>query len=180
VNLWLARHGQAVAPPGVAIGRTDVPLAAAGRRQARELAERLAGVTLARIYASDLRRSRETAEPVATNHGLPLELTADLRELDFGAWEGRRLADLWIESPAEASEWESDLRRVPSSFGETFTELEARVSRFAAGLPRCGDALVVAHRGSLAVLYAQLSGASVATAWTLAFELGGLTRLELS
>ena len=180
MNLWMARHGKTEAPSGVAIGRTDVPLAAAGRRQAAELAERLAGVPLQRIYASDLRRSRETAERVASAHGLPVEIDADLRELDFGAWEGRRLADLWRDSPAEAGEWESDLRRVPATFGETFAELEARVNRFAASLPRCGDALVVAHRGSLAVLYAQLSGASIATAWRLSFELGGLTRLELT
>lgn len=180
MNLWLARHGQTEAPPGVAIGRTDVPLSAAGRRQARELAYRLEGIPLQRIYASDLRRSRETAERVATGRGLPVEIDADLRELDFGAWEGRRLADLWTESPAEAGEWETDLRRVPVTFGETFAELEARVNRFAAGLSRCGDALVVAHRGSLAVIYAQLSGASLATAWGLPFELGGLTRLELT
>ena len=180
MNPRLARHGQTAAPSGVAIGRTDVLLAAAGRRQARALAERLAGVRLARVYASDLRRSRETAEPVATNHGLPVEVTTDLRELDFGAWEGRRLEDLWNESPAEAGDWEADLRRMPASFGETFDELESRISRFASGLPRRGDALVVAHRGSLAVLYAQLSGASIATAWGLPFELGGLTRLELT
>jgi broad specificity phosphatase PhoE len=164
----------------VAIGRTDVPLAATGRSQAQELAERLEGMALRRIYASDLRRSRETAEPVAMSHGLSVEITADLRELDFGSWEGRRLADLWAESPAEASEWESDLRRVPATFGETFAELEARVNRFATRLPRCGDTLVVAHRGSLAVLYAQLSGISIATAWALQFELGGLSCLELS
>lgn len=164
----------------MAIGWTDVPLSSAGRRQAQELAQQLEKIPLQRIYASDLRRSRETAERVATGHGLPVEMDAGLRELDFGAWEGRRLADLWTESPAEAGEWESDLRRVPASFGETFAELEARVGRFAAGLPRSGDALVVAHRGSLAVLYAHLSGAPVATVWGLPFELGGLTRMELT
>lgn len=180
MSIWLARHGQTAAPSGVAIGWTDVQLAAAGRQQARELAERLTGIPLSRIYASDLRRSRETAEFVAISQGLPVEIAADLRELNFGSWEGRRLADLWRESPDEARDWESDLRRVPVTFGERFADLEARIGRFAASLPRCGDVLVVAHRGSLAVLYAQLSGASIVTAWGLPFELGGLTRLELT
>ena len=179
MNLWMARHGQTEAPSGIAIGWTDVHLAASGRQQARELAEQLSGIPLDRIYSSDLRRSRETAELVATCYGLPVEIAADLRELNFGSWEGRRLVDLWRESPDEARDWESDLRRVPATFGERFADLEARVGRFAASLPHCGDVLVVAHRGSLAVLYALLSGASVATAWGLPFELGGLTRLEL-
>lgn len=180
MNLWLARHGQAAVPPGVAIGWTDVPLAPAGRRQARGLARRLAEIPLQRIYASDLRRSLETARPVAAEHGLPVEATADLRELDFGAWEGRRLEDLWTVSPAEAGAWESDLRRLPPSFGETFADLESRVDRFASGLARGGDALVVAHRGSLVVLYATLSRAPISTAWGLSLEPGGLTRLELT
>lgn len=180
INLWLARHCRAAAPQEIAIGWTDVPLADSGRAQARALSERLAGLRLDRIYASDLSRSLETAEIVAEGRGLPVEPARDLRELDFGAWEGRRLEDLWSESPAEARAWESDLTRLPAAFGETFAEFEARIHRFAAGLPERGNVLVVAHRGSLAVLHAHLCGVSVADAWGLRWEFGEFTRLELT
>jgi alpha-ribazole phosphatase len=180
VRLLLARHGATAATLGVAIGRTDVELAPAGRRQAELLAERLAACPLERVYSSDLRRALETASIVAERRGLPVEATPELRELDFGAWEGRQLADLWRESPAEARAWESDLRRLPPSFGETIDSLESRVARFAGRLETVsGDVLVVAHRGSLAMLYALLARSTLDTAWRIPFDLGSLTELEV-
>lgn len=181
MKIWLVRHGTTTAPPGVAIGWTDVQLAPAGRRQAEALARRLASCSLQHIYSSDLRRAFETASIVADRGGLSVHATADLRELDFGAWEGRQLADLWTETPDEARAWESDFRRLPSSFGETIENLELRVERFARQVPTSsGEVLVVAHRGPLAVLYALLAGSSIEAAWQLPFDLGSLTQLEVA
>jgi broad specificity phosphatase PhoE len=181
MRIWLARHGTTTAPPGVAIGRTDVELAPEGRQQADELAIRLASCPLTHVYSSDLRRAYETAAIVAAHLRLRVHRTADLRELDFGAWEGRRLADLWTETPDEARAWEADFRRLPSSFGETFEILEERVGRFTRQLPASsGDVLVVAHRGPLAVLYALLTGSGIEPAWQLSFDLGSLTQLEVA
>ncbi len=181
MRIWLARHGTTEAPPGVAIGWTDVELAAEGRRRAVTLAERLASGRLRHIYSSDLRRAFETASIVADRCALSVHATADLRELDFGAWEGRRLADLWTETPDEARTWEADFRHLPSSFGETFESLEVRVGRFAHQLPTAsGEVLVVAHRGPLAVLYSLLTGSWIEAAWQLPFDLGSLTQLEVA
>lgn len=178
MTVWLARHGAAEVPPGRAVGWTDVPLSAEGRRQAAALAARLGGVPLTRVHTSDLRRAADTAAAVGVAHGLPVRATADLREIDFGAWEGRRLADLWVERPAEAAAWEADLRRAPSDFGETVAALEARVARFAGSLAGGGHVLVVAHRGSLAVLRSLLGGLSLEEAWRLPMDPGALVRLE--
>ena len=179
--VWLARHGATAAVPGVAIGWTDVELALDGHRQAEALAARLASEPLAHVYSSDLRRSLDTATIVAARHALPVEATADLREIHFGAWEGRRLEDLWTERPAEARVWEADVRNVPPSFGETFGELDARVTRFAHRLlDSRGDVLVVAHRGSLAVLHALLRGARIEAALQLPFDPGTLIPLEVA
>jgi probable phosphoglycerate mutase len=56
--------------------------------QARQLAEELAGEEFDAIYASDLSRARETAEIVGARLGLPVALDSDLREKDWGTWEG--------------------------------------------------------------------------------------------
>lgn len=181
MRIWLARHGTTTAAPCLAIGWTDVELAPEGKRQAEALAGRLASGPLRHIYSSDLRRACETASIVADRCGLSLHATADLRELDFGAWGGRRLADLWTETPDEARAWEADFRHLPSSFGETFESLEVRVGRFARQLqPSPGEVLVVAHRGPLAVLYALLTDSWVEAAWQLPFDLGSLTQLEVA
>jgi broad specificity phosphatase PhoE len=179
VTIWLLRHGQTVAPPGVAIGWTDVELAPEGRRRAEALGEQLAAQRLTGVYCSDLKRARETAELVARPHRLPSQATADLREVNFGLWEGRRLADLWQESAEEARAWEEDIRRLPASFGETFQSLEARVARFASRIPGGpGDVLVVAHRGPLAILHGLLTGQSLESSWKLPLDQGSLIGVE--
>ena len=162
--VWLARHGEAAWPPGSALGWADPPLSLVGEGQARALAERLARRPIAAVHSSDLRRALATAEAVASPHRLSVELTPDLQELGFGAWEGRELKDLWRERPDEAREWEADVRRTPASFAESVPELERRVAGFAAALRaaaagQCQEVAVVAHRGSLAALHAALTGA---------------------
>jgi broad specificity phosphatase PhoE len=179
VIIWLLRHGRTIAAPEVAIGWTDVELAPEGRRRAEALGEQLALRPLRSVYCSDLKRARETAELVARPHRLPSQATADLREVNFGLWEGRRLADLWLESVEDARAWEQDMRRLPASFGETFQTLEARVTKFASRIPSGpGDVLVVAHRGPLAILHALLTGRSLESSWQLPLEQGSLTGVE--
>jgi len=161
VIVWLARHGEAAWPRGAALGWADPPLSTIGEGQASALAERLARRPIAAVHSSDLRRALATAEAVAAPHRLRVEVTPDLRELGFGAWEGRDLKDLWRERPDEAREWEADIRRTPVSFAESVGELERRVAGFAAALRatvgELEEVAVVAHRGSLAALHAALS-----------------------
>jgi broad specificity phosphatase PhoE len=173
-GVWLVRHGAADWPAGTTLGWSDPPLSSAGERQAAEVAELLGGRRVAVVHTSDLRRARQTAERVAARHGLPVVVSEDLRELDFGRWEGRRLADLWKEEPAQAAAWGRDIRDSPSSFGESVADLERRVGRFAAALVPgpAAEIVVVAHRGSLVVLHAALTAGDVASSWAQPFELG--------
>ncbi len=77
-------------------GHTDRPLNATGLEQAHELADRLAAHPLAAVYSSDLVRARDTATIVADVHGLEVTFDPDLREKNFGSWEG--LTDTEIQS----------------------------------------------------------------------------------
>ena len=182
--VWLARHGEASWPPGAALGWADPPLSRPGEDQARALGGRLAGRPIAAVHSSSLRRAVATAEAVAAPHRLTVEVTSDLRELGFGAWEGRQLGDLWREEPDGAREWEADIRRTPSSFAESVPDLERRVAGFAAALRRSGvveprEIVVVAHRGSLAALHAALSGGDFGSSFrSLPFDLAGEVRVR--
>jgi probable phosphoglycerate mutase len=93
VELVLVRHGSSVwstEDGGVALtgGRHDPPISADGRRQARAVALRLADETLNGLFVTPLRRTAETAQPLAEILGQEPVLVSDLREVYLGDWEG--------------------------------------------------------------------------------------------
>lgn len=174
-GIWLVRHGASTALSGLAIGATDPPLSDEGRGQADRVAATLAARPLVRILSSDRLRALATANAVAGPHGLAVEPTSALREMDFGAWEGRFLGDLWSEEPAAAKAWEQDIRFTPPSFGESLADLVRRIESFWASLrplPQRGEIAIVAHGGSLAVLMAVITGGAIPDAFAMRLDLG--------
>src|ERR1700704_4943984 len=109
-ELLLVRHGETDwNAEGKLQGHTDRPLNDHGRRQAQALAERLAGNSIDAVYASDLSRARETAEMVGEKLGLPVLVDPDLREKNWGNWEGLTSDQrLHIEFEGETSEAHRD------------------------------------------------------------------------
>src|SRR3954451_10202115 len=88
-RLLFVRHGETDwNAEGRLQGHTDRALNEYGRRQAHELADRLVGDGVAAIYASDLARAKEAAEIIAARLDLPVVVDPDLRERNWGNWEG--------------------------------------------------------------------------------------------
>jgi probable phosphoglycerate mutase len=101
-----------------------IDLSPEGVRQAEAVAERLAAVPLAAVYASPIERTTQTAEPIARRHGLlPVPLPG-VTEADYGEWTGGEIADL-----AKTDVW-SVVQRAPSRArfpgGESIREMQAR------------------------------------------------------
>jgi broad specificity phosphatase PhoE len=87
--LLLVRHGETDwNAEGRLQGHTDRPLNDYGRTQAKALADRLAGEGADAIYTSDLVRAKATAEIIGERLGLTVVVDPDLREKDWGTWEG--------------------------------------------------------------------------------------------
>ena len=115
--VYLARHGEtAWSLTGQHTGLTDVPLTERGERNARQLGERLRGLSFARVYTSPLQRAARTCE--LAGFGAVAEVDPDLVEWNYGQYEGLRTAEIrekppgWLlfrdgcpggESPAQAS-----------------------------------------------------------------------------
>ena len=136
-TLLLVRHGETDwNAAGRLQGHTDRPLSDYGREQARRLADELANEELDAIYASDLARARETAEIVGARLNLPVVLDRDLREKDWGTWEGLTPPErIGVELVGESTE-EHQRRTL------------AALARIAAAHPS-GRILVVTHGGSM-------------------------------
>ncbi len=182
-RIWLIRHAQSSGLPGVAIGAGDPSLNDPGRAQARRLAATMAARPLVRIVCSDRQRALETARIVAEQHGLDVETTDALREIDFGDWEGRFLGDLRSEEPLAAKAWEDDIRVTPPGFGESLADLERRVEVLWASmqpLPVRGEVAFVGHQGSLAVLRSAITGESVSEAFATRLGLAGAVALAVA
>ena len=91
--VYLARHGEtAWSLSGQHTGLTDVPLAERGERNARQLRERLKGLTFATVFTSPLQRAARTCE--LAGFGAAAGVDRDLVEWDYGEYEGRRTAEI--------------------------------------------------------------------------------------
>ncbi len=139
----------------------DPPLSAHGRVQARELAARLAGQSLAGFYCSDLLRARQTAEAIARAVGLEPVFEPALREIMLGAWEGKNREELLREYPEEWAAWvrEPSWDLVPG--GEGAQPFERRVGRALGeilGRHPTGDVLCVTHGGVIQVALLSVVG----------------------
>jgi probable phosphoglycerate mutase len=89
-EVWLIRHADAYTGlETLSDGRVDPPLSARGREQARRLAARLSDVPLDGVWASDLQRSRETAEEIVRGRALQVAVDPRLREVRTHWDEGR-------------------------------------------------------------------------------------------
>jgi 2,3-bisphosphoglycerate-dependent phosphoglycerate mutase len=92
-DLLLVRHGQSQAYVDGSLfelidGQGDPPLSADGEAQARRVAARLAGRGIDAIYVSTMRRTAQTAAPLAGELGLTPAVEAGIREVHLGDWEG--------------------------------------------------------------------------------------------
>jgi probable phosphoglycerate mutase len=136
-ELILVRHGETDwNAEGRLQGHTDRSLSDYGRDQARRLAEELAGETFDAIYASDLARARETAELVGGRLHLAVAVDPDLREKDWGTWEGLTSTE------------RLDVELVGESIEHHTERMLAALGRIAAKHPY-GRVLVVTHGGSM-------------------------------
>jgi broad specificity phosphatase PhoE len=142
------RHGESAsnAEPG-----RDLPddvgdrLTDRGRAQAAEAARHLGDLGIDRLWSSPLRRARETAEPIAAELGLEVEVREDLRELREAEGHGRlsgeeqrlRRWSIWM------AEHPDDPHFAPPG-GESFASMFERVERIKAGLLEHSDHRVLA------------------------------------
>ncbi|WP_442270965.1 histidine phosphatase family protein [Streptomyces sp. M-16] len=151
-TLVLLRHGETLLTPQRRIsgsGGSDPGLSPAGRRQARATADALArrgGIEA--VVTSPMRRCQETARSAAARLGLSVQVDRDLREADFGAWEGLTFAEVRERYPDDLSAWFASPESPPSGAGETVQQVTRRVAAVRDGLrARYAGAtvLVVSH-----------------------------------
>lgn len=168
-RLILVRHGETEWNKNLRYqGHRDIPLNDTGREQARKVARRLAAEKIDAAYASDLSRALETAQTIAACHKLEVQVIPELRETNFGLWEGLTYKEIdnqfhevmgkWIDNP-----WET---RIPE--GESLYEVAERcqigISKILKDNPH-KNVLVVAHGGIIRIAVATVLGMAMNDYW---------------
>ena len=181
-SLTLVRHGvTAFSVEKRFSGVGDPPLIEQGRLQAKAVAARLAtrgGIDL--IVTSPMSRCRETAAVIASLIGAPVEQDDDLREVDFGAWEGLTLETVQERWPRELAMWLADPTISPPE-GESYDSLRYRISRARQRLVnrhRGMTVCVVTHSRPVASFVASALSAPLESLYRLQVDNGSLTELD--
>jgi 2,3-bisphosphoglycerate-dependent phosphoglycerate mutase len=163
--LWLVGHGETTWNAlGLAQGhRDEAVLTRRGVRQAWTVAGHLCDQPVRALFASDLRRAMQTAAPLASLLGLPVIRDARLRERCLGTHEGGPLAAICAADTSIREGRVADPDARPSG-GESLRDFYRRVAAFAGDItrpPLPGDAVVIAHGGTLRMLRACLASVPV-------------------
>jgi alpha-ribazole phosphatase len=102
-NLLLLRHARhAAAEYHGFIGSADVGLDEDGRLQAASIEPLLQSYQPERCFCSPLKRCIETIKPFSQ---IQVEINPDLREVDFGRWEGMTFDQIRQSDPAAINQW---------------------------------------------------------------------------
>jgi broad specificity phosphatase PhoE len=155
-RIYLVRHGATdYNVTKRAQGQADIPLNPEGRRQAREVARRLAPVHVDSVYSSDLGRSVATAEAIAERRGLSVIRDPAFREIDQGEWTGLSVDEIRRRWPER---WGKARHHSARPGGESPADVRRRAL---AGLRRAVQShpdetvVVVSHGGTIRWIVAE-------------------------
>lgn len=178
-TILLARHGETDWNRERRVqGHTDRPLNEEGRRQAAALARKLAAHPPDAVYSSDLVRAHETARIVADRLELDVVVLPELRERDFGTWEGLTDDEIFVRFPhARNGPWGD-----AESREEMLERVREAVGRIADAHPE-GRVLVITHGGPVRALLTACSEDEVGripncTVHPIGLREGSFTRLD--
>lgn len=183
-TVYLVRHGSVVgAETRRFIGHLDVPLSPLGERQMARLASRLRSISLGAVYASDLVRTRRSAEILAAPHGLTPVPVPELREFNMGRWEGLTAEQIRGLDEVAFQTWMADVAGYRFPEGESLEQLAARAwpafERIVSTHDR-GAIAVVAHGGTNRMILCKALGLRADRLLALGQDYAGLSVLERS
>lgn len=147
-RIYLIRHGETEwSRPGQHTGNTDISLTETGRQQGETLGNYFAGHSFARVLSSPLKRAYDTCQ--LAGFGAIAERTDDLKEWNYGIYEGKKTIDIQKQEPG----W--SIWRTPVPEGESIEEVAVRTQRVIHQvLTTEGDTALFAHGHVLRILIA--------------------------
>lgn len=149
INLYITRHGETIWNNEKRMqGWLNSDLTEIGIQNAKSLGESLKDTEFKAIYSSPSGRTRETSKLILRDRTIPLIFDMNLREMNFGIWEGKTVEFIQKNYPIEIEKfWNSPHTFIPIE-GESFNEVQDRVLKFIEHIKlkyTDGNILIVTH-----------------------------------
>jgi phosphoserine phosphatase len=158
-SIYLVRHGETTWNlEGRVQGSRDTPLSIDGLTQTVKTVAFLSALHFDAIFTSPMARARAISEPVGAHLGVPPIVVPELREIEFGGWEGHTWNEIGVMYPASMAVWELKSPEAQPDGGESLADVRRRAAKVRSIVESTpGDlALVVAHGGLNRVLISVL------------------------
>lgn len=164
-------------------GNSDIDLSLEGRGQAKALAVALKNLDMQFMYSSDSTRAINTALEIGHFHpNANYEKNADLREMNFGVWEGLTQKEIVDKFPGDYAKWAAN-KNYPPLNGEPFDAFVLRLKRVYTQLlarHTLESGVIVGHGGSLRVIICMALGISPEYRWRMDMEPGSVSKIEIN
>ena len=155
-QLILVRHGETVHNVArIAQGWGDSDLSEIGQQQVARLAERLKAFAPDAIYSSPLGRALTTAEAIARATGLTVNIVDELREMNYGRWEGQQFVEVRKADEEIYRRWVDD-PDFPCPEGESHSAVLERVQRALAAINGSKRPVLVTHGTAIRIATTEL------------------------
>lgn len=144
INITLVRHGEPE-QLGLLLGHTDLNLSKLGEQQ---LINRFNNLKFERLISSPLKRCLVMAEYIATKRKMTVDVEVNIKEMNFGDWDGLGYDSLWQQTPSLGDFWQNPIDITPPN-GESFLAFQTRVNKWWQSLihQASGDTVVLTHAG---------------------------------
>ena len=145
-------------------GDLDPPLAPSGVVQAEKLAARVKGLGVQALYVSPKLRARMTATPTARLTGLTPRVEEGLKEIGYGAWDGRLESEIKAHDPEGYELWTDDPGTHSPPGGESGLVIAARAMPVVARIlaeNKDQSVAVFSHKATIRILTCTLLGIEV-------------------
>ncbi|UOA09811.1 histidine phosphatase family protein [Methylobacter sp. S3L5C] len=162
LKIYLLRHGETeYSRRGAYCGALDPELTPEGSQMAQAFADAYRSVSWSAIYASPMKRTVATAQPLCEAVGLPMQTRDGLKEIGYGAWEDKEQDDVRVRYEQDYIRWLTEPAWNPPTDGETAVQVASRALPIISEIEsnyKNGNVLVVSHKATIRIILCSLMG----------------------
>jgi broad specificity phosphatase PhoE len=181
MRVFLVRHGLTDwNVRGLVQGHQDIPLNHVGFQQSEKIVRYLSRYPIQKIFSSDLKRCKYTAELLALQTGAKLILTENLRERHSGVWEGLPVHEVNVLAAKERARRKIGEFEFAAEDGENLHQVWERLTPISDALiPSQGNVAIFSHGFTLILLLTRLLGLDIRAGKSFHFTNGAITELRM-